>query len=96
MKVDEWFDLTFHCPCCSKMLFIKVHVIEQEGNTTATIKTDKEFFIEFLNSDDWITKAILGFNTYRVNVSSIDGRDYIHYRNLMSILRWLYDLITGG
>jgi len=65
-------------------------------DTTATIKTDKEFFIEFLNSDDWITKAILGFNTYRVNVSSIDGRDYIHYRNLMSILRWLYDLITGG
>jgi hypothetical protein len=35
MKVDEWFDLTFHCPCCSKMLFIKVHVIEQEGKLRA-------------------------------------------------------------
>jgi len=64
-------------------------------NTTATIETTKDFFIEFLNSDDWVTKAVEGFNTYKVNVSSQDGRDYVHYRNLTSILRWLYDLITG-
>jgi len=78
----------------------RFRVIEEEElkdlNPTATIETTKDFFVEFLNSEDWNLKAIEGYNTYQVNVISSDGRDYIHYRNLMGILRWLYDLISGG
>jgi len=64
-------------------------------NVTAVIETSKDFMVEFLDSNDWVSKAIEGYNTYKVYIRSADGRDYIHYRNLMSILKWLYELVTG-
>jgi hypothetical protein len=72
-------------------------VIEDEEvedvGATAIVETYKDFFIEFLESDDWVMKAVEGYNTYKVNVRSSDGRDYVHYRNLMAILKWLYGLV---
>jgi len=62
-------------------------------DATATIETTKDFIIEFINADDWVSKAIVGYNTYKVFVRSNDGRDFVHYKNLMWILRWLSDKI---
>ena len=49
--------------------------------------------MEFLSSDDWTLKAIEGFNTFKVTVQASDGKSYVHYKNLMSLLNWLYSLI---
>ena len=65
-------------------------------NATAVIRTTKDFFIEFLESDNWVGKAIEGYNTYKAVVSSSDGRDYIHYKNLMEIIKWVQGLVEGG
>jgi len=62
---------------------------------TAIIRTTKDFFVEFLSSDDWNLKAIEGFNTFKVTVQASDGKNYVHYKNLMSLLNWLYSLVSG-
>jgi len=62
---------------------------------TAIVKTTKDFFIEFLGSEDWVLKAIEGYNTYKVTIQANDGKNYVHYKNLMALLNWLYTLIGG-
>lgn len=61
----------------------------------AVVETTKDFFIKFLNSDDWMETAVWGYNTYQVNViSSDDTLEYVHYRNLMQVIAWLHAMIT--
>ncbi len=76
---------------------MRVRMIEDEEassiNATAIVETTKDFLIEFLNSKDWNLKAIEGFNTYKVNVESSDGRDYVHYKNLLEFIKWINTLL---
>jgi hypothetical protein len=75
----------------------RFRVIEGEEvdklEATAVVETTKDFIIEFINADDWVSAAVYGYNTYKVFVKSSDGRDFVHYKNLMWILRWLSDKI---
>jgi len=74
----------------------RFRVIEGEDakNVEATAKVfmTKDFFVEYINADDWVTKAIEGFNTYKVILEAMDGKPYVHGKNILEILKFAQEL----
>ena len=68
---------------------------EEAKDCTAVIVTDKNFFYEFLSSNDPEYLAYTGYYTYRFDIYSKDGRTFIHFKNLMIFLKVIKDLIWG-
>ena len=71
---------------------------EVEGITpTATVVMPSDFFSELITTiingveGEWEVKVWEGYQTYKIRVTSNDGIPYIHYRNLMNIVKWLYN-----
>ena len=66
---------------------------DEVKDCTAVIITDKNFFYEFLSSDDPENLAYTGYFTYRFDLYSKDGKNFVHFKNLMLLLKVVKDII---
>lgn len=64
---------------------------------TAVVGMTSGFFLDLIDKivsgrrGEWEVKVWEGYQTYKVQVMSKDGSAYIHYRNLMNLVKWLYN-----
>jgi len=64
---------------------------------TAVVSMPSGFFNDLITAivmgeeGEWEVKVWEGYQTYKIQVTSVDGVPYIHYKNLMSIVKWLYN-----
>jgi len=63
---------------------------------TAVVSMPSSFFNDLITSiimgdeGEWEIKVWEGYQTYKIQITSVDGVPYIHYKNLMNIVKWLY------